>query len=122
MSEKIKPALTAEEWSTLKDGYYVELSGCRIGIDTDGLDVRGRFMGEEATVPRECAPALMALANAALPDDDPRKITREDVAACRAFDFNFWGMESDSVEVRRADCERLQLLAAKLAALLPPEA
>jgi hypothetical protein len=64
----------------------------------------------------------MRLANGSLPDDDPRKITREDVEACREFDYRFFANEEeDSVRIGRAECEALQRLAAKLAALLPPE-
>ncbi len=63
--------------------------------------------------------ALIALANAALPDDDPRKITRADVTALRHIDHSSFCPEDPCTH----GCDHAKALrvAAKLAALLPPE-
>ncbi len=79
MEDSIAPALSAEEWAF------------RSGIT----------LGVHGSLPR-----MIALANAALPDDSPYKITRGDVDALR--------LESGPSEAF------LFRLAAKLAALLPP--
>lgn len=91
MTDKIEPALTPEEWR-----------------DTD------RAMRQHVGALPERADDLaqvIALANAALPDSDPRKITREDVRACRR-ETNDWFEDRD---------EMLRGLADRIAALLPPE-
>ena len=69
--------------------------------------------------------AAMALANAALPDDSPHRITAADVVALvqgaetiDALD-NFAYATPDPAT--RADADALRRLAAKLRALLPPE-
>ena len=59
--------------------------------------------------------ALMALANDALPEADPRKITREAVRLLRALTVDTWAGHRSSEE--RA---RLATLATALDALLPP--
>jgi hypothetical protein len=60
--EKIKPAMTAAEWAR--------------GINGHDWEHLAALAGTEAQ--------LIALANAALPDSDPRKITRERVQSLRA--------------------------------------
>ena len=57
MSEKIEPALSAEEWRDL-------LEGMPVGTFDDA--------------------AAIALANHSLADDDPRKITRERIETLRS--------------------------------------
>lgn len=66
MSEKIEPALTSQQWA-----------------EVESYD--GPLFYDEAiqNCPPESLPYLIALANAALPDSDPRKITREKVDALR---------------------------------------
>lgn len=54
----------------------------------------------------------VAIANAALPDTDPRKITREHIRACRR-ELNDWVEDRDEI---------LKRLAAVLESYLPPEA
>jgi hypothetical protein len=70
--------------------------------------------------------SIMALANAALPDGHPNKITREDAALLDRFTSE----TSDGGEPERfyvctwvpaEEMSRLARLAAKLSALLPPE-
>lgn len=61
---------------------------------------------------------IMTFANAALPDGHPLKITREDVAALHVV---LSGYGSEFVEDGKGDVARCERLAAKLAALLPPE-
>jgi hypothetical protein len=95
-TDEIKPAIEAED---LRDMDHARLSH---GISDD------------ATI----AHRQMALANSALPDDDPRKITRADV------DHIEWTVE----QMRKLnpisidDEAKLSRIADKLAALLPPTA
>jgi hypothetical protein len=72
--------------------------------------------------------ALVALASAALPDDDPRKITREEVEVAKDIAEAALAVEGDDrkphgamVFVPDVEAAALLRLAAKLAALLPPE-
>lgn len=108
MSDEIRPALTPEEWEGARGG-----------------DARSRLCETANYVQyhvREQAAAeyveAMALANEAIPDSHPHKITRADVAllelASRRLDMGSeFGFDPDVADLR--------LLAAKLAALLPPE-
>lgn len=84
MTDKIEPALTAEQWSDLaRDALILgdpqDKHSPRIVADEEGLSVQDDW-GEATGAP---LPAVIAIANAALPDTDPRKITREKVAAMR---------------------------------------
>jgi hypothetical protein len=81
MSGKIEPALTAGQWGpmpprvanyTLSNGAIVHLGPREIGIQDN--------WGEAAAAPLA---AVIALANHALPDSDPRKITRTQINALR---------------------------------------
>jgi hypothetical protein len=86
MSETdITPALSAEDWR----------------------EVLPNIIGSQA-VPHQ----TMAIANAALPDDDPRKITRADVDAIETAMTHAIGYQTRGA---------IKELRAKLAALLPPE-
>jgi hypothetical protein len=80
MMDKIEPALSAEEWTTphatRESGYaaaepeglvLAKMPGAYLGHHVDAWDI----------------PTLIALANHALPDSDPRKITRELLARIR---------------------------------------
>jgi hypothetical protein len=99
MSETdITPALSAEDWR----------------------EVLPNIIGSQA-VPHQ----TMAIANAALPDDDPRKITRVDIKMLGVV-RDYWEPQVDdgaTWEDRHAARVRdtLSGLLAKLAALLPPE-
>lgn len=64
-------------------------------------------------------PKAIALANAALPDDDPRKITARDVGLLRDIAV---GLDAATDIPGAMGCGRtLVRIADKLAALLPPE-
>ncbi len=92
MSDELKPALSAEEWA-LPNG------PARQHIwDHGGLE------------------QLIAVANAALPDDSPYKITRADVEELES-------VAADAINAARwseRDVAPLRAIAAKIAALLPP--
>lgn len=70
-------------------------------------------------------PEVIALANAALPDGDPRKITREWIATLRqphADDCMMWAL-SDYAGAQQCNCggdEKLYAIADVLASYLPP--
>ena len=97
---KVGPALTAEEWKRFdpKDA----ASHCEANAVAYETDFH----------------VMMAIANAALPDDDPRKITREDVRYLRDTAL-FLRTRVDEHGDDVGD-PNLTALAAKLAALLPP--
>jgi hypothetical protein len=137
-NEIIKPALTAEEWNDFRAPVIQgEQAGAFIGthaVNLTGPLVRtvsvamhdgfriGHFHGDSAV-------QLMALANASLSDDDPRKITLADLLALRQsalfLEEQRDGMLStkwpDDANPWRMLAPTVRELAAKLAALLPPE-
>lgn len=101
--ETIPPALTADQWAYwLRDPSNLKYH----------LDSACDHVAYDIHLSR---PALAALANAALPDGDPRKITREDLAPIGV--ARDWFAMSGDTEAR----DVLARLYAKLAALLPPE-
>jgi len=118
MPGKIKPALTADEW---RDRVGIinwpttgeREEGCAF-IDFDGdLCITYDTAVCAQGVRSEEVKVVLALANHALFDGHPIKITRDDVRLLRAIadDYEFRGT---------SDNEDLNKLAAKLAALLPP--
>lgn len=124
---KIQPALSAEEWADLfTDPYDDSVPDERImGVAcSDRMPTAHVFDGTlylNAIADHDTdLPQLMAVANAALPDDSPHKITRADVARLEGF-ANWIREELHYNEGAVADTVRLSDLAAKLAALLPPE-
>lgn len=76
MSEKIEPALSAEQWAEL----VVELPDEHAWTEPGYLCANDNDRWGTSRVPAHIA---IALANAALPDDDPRKITRKMVTGLR---------------------------------------
>lgn len=116
MSEPIEPALTAEDWADVR----------KYGVSWVRAEAGPVHWGDWSD--QEDA-EVMAIANYALPDDSPYKITREDVAFLRVRAENCWATERHAVEIFRTDvaddARRAAMyfdkLAAKLAALLPPE-
>lgn len=117
MSDEIRPALTAEEWE-----------GAR------GRDARSRLCETANYVQYheiEGAAAeyveAMALANEALPDGHPQKIVASDVSALRVV-LGEWRAYAGAMSRAAGfpshemwEDATLSRLAAKLAALLPPE-
>lgn len=95
MSDKIEPALTAEEWTD----YFAD---CKYHNDEGSIDARLEAQ-------------MVAMSNNRLPADHPLKLTRQDVLdvqrACDIIE------EVDDGHVWRRYCR----LRDKLAALLPPE-
>lgn len=96
--EGVRPALSAGEWAEL-DHYPASPSTLEDVQTLPLIDDRHR---------------AVALANHALPDGDPRKITRADVDALRD-DL------SDHPDDRARQEAVLRRIADKIAALLPPE-
>lgn len=114
----IEPALSAEEWAIGMvvrgeefdgDGMHAQVNSV-LGFMVDNYCPETQSSHQD---PNHLA-AIIALANAALPDDDPRKITRQDLAMLRRAGGEF---------IDRGDCdalERLHRLRAVLASYLPP--
>jgi hypothetical protein len=130
---EIKPALTAEEWRLR----HVENVGLvwRVSDDTTGLveiearPYRATWSGDRPDfalvadrinqgIACHRVDAAMALANAARPDSDEGKITRADVNALEQSAALIAELSGYAHADRLAE---LIALAAKLAALLPPE-
>src|SRR5689334_156495 len=117
----IPPALTPEQWrdafrevpGTLGPGYAVTDGGTwqytMRGFDTGEVSIEAPD-GRDADIGSRHLPALIALANAALPENDPHKLTRDDVSLLESARQDLAGKVADDVRA----------LAAKLAALLPP--
>jgi hypothetical protein len=85
MSERIAPALTPDEWAA-KETRTPDHVRVALLVDEDGtfLEVGdGRSSADTWLIASEGMPQTIALANAALPDSDPRKITRARVDALR---------------------------------------
>lgn len=115
MSDEITPALTPEEWQALdEDGTIVRGSFEISALGALRLVSYGR--ADECTaLDFAAAPALIAILNDDLEAGHPLKITRQDAQLIRdiAEDYEHRGITAH---------EELLALAAKLAALLPPEA
>ena len=123
--EQIQPALTAEEWAARKNSWPAAFTTDLSGIPENQRD---SYQGEVPMRPFEADDHFRAVAenNAALPDDDPRKITWADVEAIeRAADSiaNEYGLPTNDADFPHQASERNNALrvAAKLAAILPPE-
>lgn len=121
MTDAIRPALTPEEWESVRfDSIFHKGDGPLTGVGisyTNGTLRTGRLCNAFAPV------ALVALLNHALPDGHPLKITREDVVQLQAEAVRARFAEStgDNAGMSRIDCGDMERLADKLAALLPPE-
>jgi hypothetical protein len=92
VGERIEPALTAEEWEAEIKGTFPgkdeNVFLARRGAVTHiGIRSQDTWQGEKYTgaihASRSALAATIALANHALPDSDPRKITREKVEKIR---------------------------------------
>jgi hypothetical protein len=122
MTDEITPALTPDQWRRLLHEREVAfgeesltLTGNMLRIDdgttrNDGV----RDLSGEANWRLDLIPALLAIANAALPDEDARKFTREEVRRLAKL-ANL--LEDQGWPNHAAPC---RTLAAKISALLPP--
>jgi hypothetical protein len=143
MVDEIRAALTAEEWSAseaTRDAHDARAMGACNSVsrnsDTGELFVREMYGArlhpredQIATVYVEALPALIALANAALPDGHPNKITRRLVDAVK---WSAGAVRNEAAEFRKLGDEQvarnrdaiaadLATAGAVLAALLPPD-
>lgn len=102
MTDRLDPALSAEEWREFQRDLQ---HGLEIGLLPDGV-------GYEVA---HCA-YYIAVNNAALPDTDPRKITREWVTFLRE-----QAVGAFSSDYRGADAAEFTAMADALESYLPPE-
>jgi hypothetical protein len=119
MPDDPRPALTPEQWAERNvdtEAFYGYVDDAGIIVGETGEDMGGPV---GVFVYQDHLPAVMALANAALPDGHPNKVTRADVedlaAVISAYD---WDTIHGEPLARR---ERAARALAKLRALLPPE-
>ena len=105
------PVISAEEWASVHAENANGLaSGLPSGFYIDSMDgdlVSGTFTNPFPPL------VLVALINAALPEDDPHKITRADVDMLES--------SADNDHDAYLNREAMRRLAAKLRALLPPK-
>ena len=113
----IEPALSAEEWTNVLHPQIPR------GFPEEPDDVESIADAIASRASYRCDfkdwPQTLALANAALPDDSPYKITRADVAMLGECEIR-QQVGGDHTDWDRLDDTR-QALAAKLEALLPPQ-
>lgn len=87
MTDKIEPALTPDEWTGLETWIPTASPGKQrylyASFSAAGIQFREPGQWTFLTTARDLS-KLIAAANAALPHSDPRKITRERMAAVRA--------------------------------------
>jgi hypothetical protein len=117
VTDRIAPALTAEEWAR----QYIVVGDRGTWVSGDGAEWLG-YDDTERVVWKDRIPAVIALANAALPDSDPRKITRAMVDAMREVARAAEAQHDQSHEF--ADYEAAQRWtrwADALSSYLPPE-
>lgn len=133
MTIPIAPALTAEQWAELASPHdYVVIPNLDAGefdawLDPlDGLSLRGWHVDGTLDVSSASVPALIALANAALPDGDPRKITQEMVDDLhKTVRDTLFACGEFCISKDNCDCNeraaRVEGYVAALASFLPPE-
>jgi len=112
MGTSMRPALTPDEWYRRQSGAVLSQT---IGDETHVIVADPDQQLVSVTGPNELH-ALAALANDALPDDDPRKLTHTDLTVL--------GILLERLDRNQPKTQRLLLLAeslyTKLWALLPP--
>ena len=112
----MKPAVTREQWAQFfGEGGYTTVAYNDVQRNHDGTFIVFPE-GEGAMFFPDELPGLIALANAALPDDDPRKFRREHIAALR--DATVRDVIGDE---DREQTNILRNLADALESYLPPE-
>lgn len=120
MPDSIAPALTPEEWAEAEDGELVIRTPYSARIPSGGyLNLNTAAADGYEVITTADLPALMALANAALPDDHPGKLTWEQVERLRELAKDVeaeWPYEHEGPR----DAGFLRALAAALGSLLPP--
>jgi hypothetical protein len=127
MSETIQPTLTIQ--SALTDEEWERRVIDRIhGTDHSGPYAYSRFVKGDPASPSlavdsadwtpDALPALIALANATLPDSDPRKITRRHTSLLRVAVGAMWSGKDRN---NRPAAVALDRLADTLESYLPPE-
>jgi hypothetical protein len=103
----IPPALTESEWAEVRDSMAdPEVTRPDMVLASYMIEARGN--GQHAK--------LIALANAALPDSDPRKITDGEPVMLRGVADVLAEQHGNAYAIRR-----LRMLADALASYLPPE-
>jgi len=116
----IPPALTAEEWANSEFASHYGLATTSLEVDHKGRVFAHSEMADEDIVvilneavdARAVLPKFIALANAALPDGDPRKITWAMVDELREWATGF--------DDPRPGQETLAAIADALGSYLPP--
>jgi hypothetical protein len=99
MTDRIEPALTAEEWAK------------RVGVY--GWDYGSGFIVDRPH-------AIIAVLNAALPDADPRKITRKHIAMLREAGRQRDSLSPPYLDITLDDAAELLAFADALESYLPP--
>ena len=127
MPDEIQPALTREEWARerkddpIRPGSAVFLDRSPEGIVHFVLRSHDTWRGERYTgawlMYGARALPIMALANAALPEDDANRFTHNDVALLYHASAALAEVARDGYEEKRADAA--EALAKRIAALLP---
>ena len=124
----IEAALTAEEWAATDPDDRRRVGDDGQPLLQDGVLYVCYETFARQSVPADQLPALIALANDALPSDSEYKITRADVEALAFLldkaDFNDSGPYGEGWQSNRmaSNVARTEALAAKLAALLRHDA
>lgn len=135
MTDSIPPALTPEEWASGRDSNTLDFTEGSPLPNAGNLHVTYDSGYALVLVPESELPAMFALANAALPDDSPYKITREHVLALGEVVKHFDGVvevESQDEDAPgefvywdqvylRSPADTTRGLIAILTALLPPQ-
>lgn len=120
MTDRIEPALTPEEW---------RISSAALRPQFAIQELQGLYDSNGDAQPLDVAdmPRVIALANAALPDSDPRKITRHQLFCLREVLANFSAALAvgDFGDFLKPGLEeyasQAETLAAALESYLPPE-
>ena len=113
MTDSIEPALTPEEWLLYAPRGWLDLDHNEVSTRDEGFCI---MPDSEVAVFAKRLPALIALANSALPDDDKRKLRREHIAALRNATVHDVIGDED-----REQTSILRNLADALESYLPPE-
>lgn len=121
MDDPIPPALTPEEWAA-RDA---ERPPGRVYFMADGFYVDHEHATTSCPIEPGVIPAVIALANAARPDDDPGKITGAMVEALSVFTTPYagdpWAGHPDPAAARERMYATLRAAMRAIQSLLPPK-